>query len=64
MVEPMILERKDTSSIELQRSAKGDYYWTIKLYFDGVGVGEASGCLAQIVKIDAFLREKFLEAAA
>lgn len=48
------------SSIELGRDKKGDYSWTIKLYF-GNGMGTLDEALAELGNIDLKLQHKFLE---
>ena len=56
--------RETPSSIELQRSSKGDYYWTIKIYYDATEPTAWSSVLAEIHVIDTQLRETYLTASA
>ena len=65
-VVPAELQRETRSSIELQRSVKGDYYWTVKVYFDREDATEPEATLALLGNIDAQLRQDYttrLEAA-
>lgn len=60
-VETGVLEtiRESRSSIELSRDAKGDYRWSIKLYFDAQEDDETQ-VIAQIARLDGRLRDGFL----
>lgn len=51
-------EKRD--NISLKRNAKGEYYWDIKVYFDGSDVGSSDGALHEIKTIDAKLKDLYL----
>ena len=58
MAEQSITEQRTMPhSVELQRSAKGDYYWSLKLYFE---LADADKIADQLQKIDDDLRQRFL----
>jgi len=46
------------NSIEVRRGTKGDYGWTIKLYFKD---GEEEATIFKIGDIDTLLRGRFLK---
>lgn len=54
------LAREARSSIELQRSAKGDYYWTLKRYYDENNAAAAELAIQDLRLIDDELRSRFL----
>ena len=51
------LQRETRSSIELERTAKGEYKWTVKRYYESDQPTEA---LSEIKYIDAKLRDEYL----
>ena len=50
------LARETRSSIELKLSAKGEYHWDTKVYYDD---GDVDGAINQVAHIDAELRMRF-----
>ena len=54
---PAELSRETRSSIELERTAKQDYKWTIKVYFED---GHEAETLDTLERIDARLRFDYL----
>lgn len=58
MREPAVSERVNTSSIELSRSAKGEYSWHIKNYYEGFV--DADRAIDEVKHIDEALRDTFL----
>ena len=57
MTEVVNLARETRSSIELKLSAKGEYHWEIKVYFED---GHADEALAVLDEIDTTLRRDYL----
>jgi hypothetical protein len=53
------LARENRSSVELSRDSKGDYRWSIKLYFDADQDDEAE-VIKQLARLDGRLRSTFL----
>ena len=55
------LQRETRSSIEVERTAKQDYKWTIKVYFEDGAEVEA---IDTVERIDTTLRETYLPKAS
>ena len=53
--ERVLLQRELPHSIELTRNAKGDYQWTIKMYFETTEAAPVGNLKA----LDAWLRDNF-----
>jgi hypothetical protein len=51
-----VLSETSPHSIELSRNAKGDYSWSIKIYFADMDENDPVGLIEDI---DKLLREKF-----
>ena len=54
------IKRELPHSVEVTRNAKGEYGWTIKLYFEDTHGRDAAG---RIADMDAHLRTLFLVAS-
>ena len=56
-MESATVTREMPHSIELQRAKDGQYYWTLKRYYES---GEEAETFSELVRLDALLRQEFL----
>jgi hypothetical protein len=59
-MENITLDRTCPNSVELSRNAKGEYSYSIKLYFDGTDT-DRERALATVGDIEAQLRREYID---